>query len=87
MLSGIINLPNNYDDMNERFSMIEKWEIAETLGWINPIDTIMDEAGVDSAEECIDDMEIYDDAELDAMDFIIDQVESGTTTVDMGSLQ
>lgn len=86
MLSGIINLPDNYDDLNE-LSLVEKWEIAEALGWINPIDTIMDEAGVDSAEECIDDMEIYDDAELDAMDFIIDQVESGTTEVDMGSPQ
>lgn len=83
MLSGIIDLPDNYDDLNE-LSLVEKWEIAETLGWINPIGVLMDEAGVDSAEECIDDMEIYDEAELDAMDFIIDQVESGTTTVDMG---
>lgn len=81
MLKGIFDLPDNYDDMNEQFTMVEKWEIAEALGWVNPIDKIMDEAGVDSAEECIDDMEIYDQAELDAMDFIIDQVNSGIVSV------
>lgn len=53
----------------------EWWEIAEQMGWINPIDILFDEHGVDNPEDLPEHLQAgypdaVDEAEGEAIDFI-----------------
>ena len=53
----------------------EHWEIAEQLGWVNPIDTLFDKYGVDNPEDLPEHERhgyesAVDEAEADAIAYI-----------------
>lgn len=56
-------------------SLSEWWEIAEALGWVNPIDTLFDKYGAESYEDLPKHEQhgyesAVDEAESEAIDFI-----------------
>ncbi len=56
-------------------SLSECWEIAEELGWINPIDKLFDKYGVDNPEDLPEHEQVrypetVDEAERSAIDYI-----------------